>query len=169
MAAFVASRVAKTRDSKGEPSDRAVLRLIENRVLLPGITTVSRLVTEVRREGLTAINQALVDAAPRHMRGELVATLAVPAGKKVSVLEWMRTAVTKLSGTGMCEGQGEAAEPAPAAGGGGPAGGRVGDRARSSAGPCRRRRGSEGHHGERGGGRGGAGGRSCWTRWSTPR
>jgi len=37
------------------------------------------------------------------MRGELVATLTVPDGKKVSVLEWMRTPVTRLSGTGMCE------------------------------------------------------------------
>ena len=40
---------------------------------------------------------------PPHMRRELVATLAVPDGKKVSALEWMRTPVTRLSGTGMCE------------------------------------------------------------------
>ncbi|MDF5757396.1 hypothetical protein [Spongiactinospora sp. TRM90649] len=72
-------------------------------MLLPGITTVSRLVAEVRRAGLSLINRTLVEAAPQHMRGELVATLVVPEGEKVSVLEWMRTAVTKLSGTGMCE------------------------------------------------------------------
>ncbi|WP_327581941.1 DUF4158 domain-containing protein [Nonomuraea sp. NBC_00507] len=223
VAEFIASRVAKTRDSKRELFDRAVLWLIENRVLLPGITTVSRLVTEVRRAGLTAINKVLVEAAPRHMRGELVATLTVPEGKKVSVLEWMRTAVTKLSGTGLSEafdrsayvlglgtgavdcsavapvkmaelarfgttakafrirqleddrreatlvdeaavagqpgrGEGEAAQPAPAAGGGGQAGGRVGDRARHPTDPGGWRWRCEGHHGERGGGRGGAGG-----------
>jgi TnpA family transposase len=103
VAAFIASRVGKTRDSRRELFDRAVLWLIENRVLLPGISTLSRLVTEVRRGELAAINSALVDAAPPHMHGELVATLRVPDGKRVSVLEWMRTAVTKLSGTGMCE------------------------------------------------------------------
>jgi TnpA family transposase len=103
VAAFIASRVAKTRDSRRELFDRAVLWLIENRVLLPGISTLSRLVAEVRRAELAAINSALVDAAPPHMRGELAATLTVPDGKKVSVLEWMRTPVIKLSGTGMCE------------------------------------------------------------------
>lgn len=100
---FIASRVGKTRDPRRELFDRAVLWLIENRVLLPGISTLSRLVTEVRRVELAAINSALVDAAPQYMRGELVATLAVPDGKKVSTLEWMRTAVTKVSGTGMVE------------------------------------------------------------------
>ncbi|MGN9846573.1 hypothetical protein ACTMTI_51570 [Nonomuraea sp. H19] len=44
---------------------------------------------------------AIAEAAPRPMRGELVETLEVPDGKKVFTLEWMRTAVTKLSGTGM--------------------------------------------------------------------
>ena len=101
VAAFITSRVRKTRDSRRELFDRSVLWLIENRVLLPGISTLSRLVTEVRRGELAAINQALAGAAPPHMRGELVATLMVPDGKKVSVLEWMRTAVTKVSGTGM--------------------------------------------------------------------
>ena len=69
-----------------------MLWLIEDRVLLPGITTLARLVTEVRRAELAAINSTLVDATPPHMRRELLATLDVPDGKKVSVLEWMRTA-----------------------------------------------------------------------------
>ena len=103
VTAFIASRVAKTRDSKRELFDRAVLWLIENRVLLPGISTLSRLVAEVRRAGLAAINSTLVDAAPPHMHRELAATLTVPDGKKVSVLEWMRTPVTRVSGTGQCE------------------------------------------------------------------
>ncbi|MGH3193709.1 MAG: hypothetical protein ACRDOL_41920 [Streptosporangiaceae bacterium] len=42
-------------------------------------------------------------AAPVHMRRELLGTLAVPDGKRVSTLEWMRTPVVKLSGTGMAE------------------------------------------------------------------
>lgn len=103
VAAFIASRVRKTRDTRRELFDRAVLWLIENRVLLPGITTLSRLVTEVRRAELAAINGRLAAAAPPHMHAELVATLQVPEGKKVSTLEWMRTAVTKLSGKGMAD------------------------------------------------------------------
>jgi hypothetical protein len=80
VAAFIASRVGKTRDSKRELFDRAVLWLIENRVLLPGISTLSRLVAEVRRVELATVYRALVSAAPPHMHRELVATLLVPDG-----------------------------------------------------------------------------------------
>ena len=103
VTAFIASRARTTRDSRRELFDRSVLWLIENRVLLPGISTLSRLVAEVHRAELAAINQALVAETPAHVHGELEATLAVPDGKKVSVLEWMRTPVTRLSGTGMIE------------------------------------------------------------------
>ena len=82
VAAFVASRVGKTRDSKRELFDRAVLWLIENRVLLPGITTLSRLVTEVRSAELGAIYRALVEAGPPHMHRELLDTLRVPGGQR---------------------------------------------------------------------------------------
>ncbi|MFG1966685.1 hypothetical protein [Nonomuraea sp. NPDC049028] len=37
------------------------------------------------------------------MRRELIGTLEVPDGKRVSTLEWMRTPVTELSGTGMSD------------------------------------------------------------------
>jgi hypothetical protein len=44
-----------------------VLWLIENRVL-PGISTLSRLVAEVRRVELATVYRALVNAAPPHMQ-----------------------------------------------------------------------------------------------------
>jgi hypothetical protein len=100
---YVASRVATTRDSRRELFDRAVLRLIEKRVLLPGITTLSRLVTEVRRGGLEDINAAVVAPTPVHTRRELIETLEVPESKRVSTLEWMRAPVVKLTGKGMVE------------------------------------------------------------------
>jgi TnpA family transposase len=103
VTAFIASRVAKTRDSRRDLFDRAVLWLIENRVLLPGLSTLSRLVTEVRRAALEAISEQIVAGAPVHMRRELISTLEVPDGKKVSMLEWMRVPVTKLSGAGMSD------------------------------------------------------------------
>jgi TnpA family transposase len=100
---YVASRVATTRDSRRELFDRAVLALIEKRVLLPGITTMSRLVTEIRRAGLEEINAAVVAPTPVHTRRELIETLEVPEGKRVSTLEWMRTPVVKLTGKGMVD------------------------------------------------------------------
>ncbi|MFI7454500.1 DUF4158 domain-containing protein [Nonomuraea sp. NPDC049714] len=103
LRAFVASRAAQTRDSRRELFDRAVVWLIENRVLLPGITTLAPLVTNVRAEQLAAINEHLVEQTPVEMRRELLESLVVPAGKKVSPLEWMRTAVAVVSGTGMKE------------------------------------------------------------------
>jgi hypothetical protein len=101
-AAFLAFRVRTTRDSRRELFDRAALWLIGNRVLLPGISTLTRLVAEVRRAELAAVNAALAAAVPRQMRAELAAVLEVPEGQKVSVLEWMRTAVTRISGAGIC-------------------------------------------------------------------
>ena len=101
--AFVASRAAQTRDSRRELFDRAVPWLIGGRVLLPGITTLAPLITSVRAEQLAAINDHLVEQTPLEMRRELLGTLVVPEGKKVSPLEWMRTPVAKVSGTGMRE------------------------------------------------------------------
>jgi hypothetical protein len=103
VTAFVASRVAATRDSRRELFDRAVLWLIEERVLLPGISTLARLVREIQRSGLENINAAVVAPVPAHMRRELIGTLEVLDGKRVSTLEWMRTPVTKLSGTGLSD------------------------------------------------------------------
>jgi hypothetical protein len=86
-----------------------VLWLIEGRVLLPGISLVARLVRETRRAELDAVNGHLVEQTPPEMRRELLATLVVPHGKKVSPLEWMRTAVVNVSGMGMKEALGRSA------------------------------------------------------------
>lgn len=100
---FVASRAAKTRDSRRELFDRAVLWLVEQRVLLPGITTLVRLVRDVQLDTLEAVNAAVVGPTPVHTRRELIGTLEVADGKRVSTLEWMRTPVTKLTGAGQVE------------------------------------------------------------------
>ncbi|MFP3969687.1 Tn3 family transposase, partial [Actinomadura fulvescens] len=83
--------------------DRAVLWLVEERVLLPGITTLARLVRQVQRDALEKVNVAVVTPTPVHTRRELIAALEVPGGKRVSTLEWMRTPVVKLTGTGQVE------------------------------------------------------------------
>ncbi|MER5648688.1 hypothetical protein [Streptosporangium sp. NPDC002524] len=69
--------------------------------MLPGITTLAPLVTNVRAEQPAAVNDHLVKQTPVQMRRELLETLVVPASKKVSPLEWMRTAVALVSGAGV--------------------------------------------------------------------
>lgn len=96
----MASRAAQPRGSRRELFDRAVLWLIGGRVLLPGITTLAPLITSVRAEQLAAINDHPVEQTPLEMRRELLGTLVVSEGKKVSPLEWMRAAVAKGVGDG---------------------------------------------------------------------
>ncbi|MEO3859904.1 hypothetical protein [Acrocarpospora sp. B8E8] len=60
-------------------------------------------VTNVRAERLAAVNDHLVEQTPVQMRRGLLETLVVPTGKKVSPLEWMRTAVALVSGAGKRE------------------------------------------------------------------
>src|SRR5437868_14751239 len=98
---YVVSRARATRDSRRDLFDRAVVWLIDNRVLLPGISVLAWLVRVIRRAELDTINEHLVEQTPLEMRRELLATLVVPVGKKVSSLERLRTGVGDVSGVGV--------------------------------------------------------------------
>ncbi|WP_313047654.1 Tn3 family transposase [Nonomuraea jabiensis] len=74
---------------------------------------MERLVRDVRTDELDAINVVLTERTPVELRRELLETLEVPDGRRVSTLEWMRTTVTDVSGTG----QGKALERVVAAAG----------------------------------------------------
>lgn len=58
---------------------------------------------DAEAEQLAAVNTHLVEQTPVEIRRELLETLVVPAGKKVSPLEWMRTTVALMSGAGTKE------------------------------------------------------------------
>jgi TnpA family transposase len=90
--------------------DRAVVWLLRARVLLPGISVLSRLVAEVRSGEYDRIHAMLADASPGELRAALEALLEVPEGARVSELERMRTAVTSISGQGMSDALGRAAD-----------------------------------------------------------
>ncbi|MCY1649307.1 hypothetical protein AB0D68_25435 [Streptomyces sp. NPDC048212] len=81
--------------------DRAVVWLVDNRVLLPGITTLTRLVAEVRASGNTALYRTLDEAVPEDLGQTMRDLLKVPDGKRVSELERLRTPPMRVSGAAM--------------------------------------------------------------------
>ncbi|MEK8174158.1 DUF4158 domain-containing protein [Streptomyces sp. M19] len=81
--------------------DRAVVWLVNNRVLLPGVTTLARMVAAVRSEENDRPHAALFEAAPYDLRTEMVRLLEVPEKKRVSELERLRLGPTRVSGKAM--------------------------------------------------------------------
>ncbi len=101
LRAYVASRVWNSVESRRAVFDRAVVWLIRHRVLLPGISVLSRLVTGVRSGEYDRIYALTAQAPPAELRATLVGLLDVPQGRFVSELERMRTGITQISGKGM--------------------------------------------------------------------
>ena len=91
LRAYVASRVWNSLDPRRALFDRAVVWLVKNRVLLPGITVLARTVAEVRSSELALIHAVVDEAIPVPLRRGLVDLLAVPDGEVFSTLEMWRT------------------------------------------------------------------------------
>lgn len=98
---FLGARVWASPEGPRALFDRAVVWLVDNRVLLPGITTLTRLVAEVRAEENTALYRTLDAAVPEGLRQAMRELLKVPEGRRVSELERLRTPPVKVSGTAM--------------------------------------------------------------------
>ncbi|MCX5141873.1 Tn3 family transposase [Streptomyces sp. NBC_00338] len=99
--AFLAARVWASLEGPRALFDRAVVWLVDNRVLLPGITTLTRLVAEVRASESTALYRTLDEAVSEDLRQSMRDLLKVPDGKRVSELERLRTPPMRVSGTAM--------------------------------------------------------------------
>ncbi len=69
--------------------DLATARLVERKVLLPGVTTLERLVASVRDRAIERLWQRLAAAPDGDQRTRLDQLLVVPAGERVSPLERM--------------------------------------------------------------------------------
>ncbi|MBN6057713.1 hypothetical protein JYK22_37670, partial [Nonomuraea sp. RK-328] len=69
--------------------------MLKERILLPGITVLERLVGEVRRAENERLHALLSGRLSRDMQRALDALLAVPEGKRRSELERLRTAPRK--------------------------------------------------------------------------
>ena len=92
----------------------AVRWLRENDVLLPGLTTLTRLVARTRDEATGRLYETLA-GLPTAVQGDVLdLLLEVPEGGRVSTLERWRTGPTKASGPGMVKALDLAAEVAGA-------------------------------------------------------
>ncbi|MGO9793144.1 MAG: DUF4158 domain-containing protein [Solirubrobacteraceae bacterium] len=97
---FLASRVWALEEGPRALFDRAVLWLIEHRVLLPGITVLARLVAEVRPVEHDRIYKLLADAPSVGQRERFEGLLVVVGDARRSRLDQLRTAGVNLSGRG---------------------------------------------------------------------
>ena len=98
LRAFVAARAWATDEGPRTLFDRAVLWLVEQRVLLPGVTVLGRLVGEVRAAEHERLWTTLADAASPELRRELEGLLNVPPGSRTSTLDRWRSAPSRVSG-----------------------------------------------------------------------
>ncbi|MET9644806.1 Tn3 family transposase [Streptomyces syringium] len=97
---YIAGRVWVSNEGPRALFDRAVAWLRRNRVQLPGIHQLVRLVGEVRT-GEQALIYSVADApVTPAFRRELLGLLTVPDGSSVSVLERWRKAPRDISGKG---------------------------------------------------------------------
>ncbi|GAB3451230.1 Tn3-like element Tn3 family transposase [Streptomonospora sediminis] len=103
LRAFLAARVWATEEGPRALFDRAVMHLLENKVLLPGLSVLSRLVSQVRKEENKRLHTALHERTPHRVREEMGGLLTVPDGERVSELENLRTEPTRTSSHGMVE------------------------------------------------------------------
>jgi hypothetical protein len=100
LRAFLAARVWALEEGPRALFDRAVLWLIEHRVLLPGITVLARLVAEVRAVEHDRIYTLLADALSLEQRERFERLLVVAEDARRSRLDQLRAASVNLSGRG---------------------------------------------------------------------
>ena len=100
LRAFLAARVWALEEGPRALFDRAVLWLVEHRVLLPRITVLARLVAEVRSVEHERLHWLLADAPPPEQRRRLEELLVVPDDSRRSRLDQLRGGRVNLSGRG---------------------------------------------------------------------
>ena len=77
--------------------DRATARLVERKVLLPGVTVLERLVSSVRNQAVKRLWRLLSAMPTSEQRATLDAMLLVPEGSRRSNLDRLRRSPTTIS------------------------------------------------------------------------
>jgi hypothetical protein len=78
--------------------DLSTAWLVERKVLLPGVTTLSRLIAQVRERSVSRLWRLLVAMPTPEQRTQLEALLIVPGGTRYSNLGRLRRGPTRVSG-----------------------------------------------------------------------
>jgi TnpA family transposase len=81
--------------------DLATARLVERKILLPGASTLTRLIASVRDRVATRLWHKLAQAPNAEQRARLEQLLVVPLGERHSTLDRLRRAPTYVSANGL--------------------------------------------------------------------
>ena len=101
FAAWVRARAWNTGDGPKSVFNDGVKWLRSNAVLLPGVTTVARLVSRVRDEALDDQYATLAALPDPHQAARLESAVTVPEGARYSELETWRKGPAKPTGRGL--------------------------------------------------------------------
>lgn len=98
---FVEARAWLSNEGARALFDRAVAWCVEHKVLLPGVTTMARMISEVRGVATERLWSTLYELAGDRLRRHLDGLLVVPDGARVSELERLRVGPIRLSAAEM--------------------------------------------------------------------
>jgi hypothetical protein len=96
LRSFVFARCATSAEGPKALFDRATAWLVEHKVLLPGLTTLARLVASLQAEASEQLSQQIVGGVEVGLRDRLNDLLEVHAGCRFSDLERFRKAPAKI-------------------------------------------------------------------------
>ena len=84
--------------------DLATARLVKEKILLPGVTTLTRLVASVSERAAPRSWRILAELPSPEQCGRLLSLLRAPeSGNRFSLLDRMRRAPTRISAAGMLD------------------------------------------------------------------
>jgi TnpA family transposase len=83
--------------------DLATARLVERKILLPGVTVLSRLVAKIRDQAAARLWRTLARTMTPQQAARLETLLVADASSRQSPLERLRRAPTRVSGAGLVE------------------------------------------------------------------